>query len=71
MANKENKENEFNLEAAMAELENINTQLKNGEVSLQESIALYKKGVELAEKCNDYLVNIEGELKIINERAEG
>ena len=71
MANKDNKENEVNLEAAMAELENINTQLKNGEVSLQESIALYKKGVELAEKCNDYLVNIEGELKIINERAEG
>ena len=52
MANK-NTENDFNLEAAMSELECINTQLKNGEVSLQESIALYKKGVELAEKCNE------------------
>ncbi len=69
MANK-NTENDFNLEAAMSELECINTQLKNGEVSLQESIALYKKGVELAEKCNEYLVNIEGELKIINGRTE-
>ncbi len=60
-------ENEFNLETSMAELEKINNLLRSGEVSLQESIDLYKKGVEIAEKCNEYLVKIEGELKVINE----
>ena len=58
---------DFNLEEAMAELEKINRQLEEGQVSLQDSISLYKKGQEIATKCNAYLMNAEKEIQQISE----
>lgn len=40
-----------NFERSMARLEEIVAKLEGGSLSLGESIALYKEGAELSEKC--------------------
>lgn len=49
----ENKE--FSFEEAMKELENIVAALEKGEVSLEDSLKLYEKGVGLVREANKLL----------------
>ena len=49
----ENKE--FSFEEAMKELENIVAVLERGEVSLEDSLKLYEKGVGLVREANKLL----------------
>ena len=60
------KEQEFNLEEAMARLEEINQELAKSGTSLKDSMALYKEGVELAQKCKDSLEGVEKEIQILS-----
>lgn len=46
-------------EEAMKRLDEIITALENNKVSLDESIALYQEGVELAAFCDSKLKNVE------------
>lgn len=57
---------EFNVDEALKELEEINGKLANPSITLNESLELYKKGVELAAKCKEHLVGVEQQLEIIN-----
>lgn len=57
---------QFDVDEALGRLEEINEKLAGGEMALNESIALYKEGVELAEKCKTHLEGVEKELEIIN-----
>lgn len=59
--------NEFDVEAALKRLDEINGALARDNVSLKDSMALYKEGVELAAKCNEHLKGVEQEIKIIND----
>lgn len=45
----------FDFEKAMNELSNIVIKLESGECSLDESITLFEKGIELSKKCNKTL----------------
>ena len=63
---KETDEEEFDVDEALESLEEINEKLAGGELALNESISLYKKGVELADKCKTHLEGVEKELEIIN-----
>ena len=56
----------FDVDEALNRLEEINTRLAGDEMPLQESIALYKEGVALAEKSREHLEGVEQELKIVN-----
>lgn len=58
---------EFNVDAALAQLEEINRKLGSDTISLSESLKLYKEGVQLASKCQEHLVGVEKELQIIND----
>ena len=51
MANK----NEMNFEAAVAELQTVVEKLEAGKVALEESLALYERGVTLVKICNERL----------------
>ncbi|MBL8152716.1 MAG: exodeoxyribonuclease VII small subunit [Anaerolineae bacterium] len=42
---------ELSFEAAYAELERIIAQLESGELPLEESVTLYERGRQLAERC--------------------
>ena len=52
-------------EEALEELDTIVKRLESGEASLDESIALFKQGVELTGKCNALLDSAEQQIKII------
>ena len=60
-------EESFDVDEALTRLEEINTKLAAGELTLTESIDLYKEGVELAGKTKERLEGVEQELKILNE----
>ena len=61
---------EFDIEKALARLEEINEALSKSGTSLQESLALYKEGVELADKCKENLEGVEKEIKILSADGE-
>jgi exodeoxyribonuclease VII small subunit len=50
-------------EQAMTELEQLVRRMESGELSLDESIAAYRRGAELARYCQDRLADAEQEIK--------
>lgn len=53
-------------ETALAKLQDIVDKLENGNLSLDESLKLYKEGTKLSAFCYDYLKNAEQEITTIN-----
>ena len=49
----------LNFESALAELESIVGKLEYGQLTLDESLELYRKGELLSERCKDLLNNAE------------
>ncbi|AWI84228.1 exodeoxyribonuclease VII small subunit [Alloyangia pacifica] len=62
---------EMSFEQAMAELEQVVTQLERGEVPLEESIALYQRGSELRKHCETKLKAAEEKVAAITLDANG
>ena len=50
---------EMTFEQAMADLEQVVTQLERGDVALEDSIALYERGAELKKHCETKLKQAE------------
>ena len=59
-------DNEFVYEEAIKELEQIVAKLSEGKVSLDESLQLYTRGVELSNLCQKRLTEIEQKISIVN-----
>lgn len=57
-------------EAAIAELESIVKKLEEGDLSLEQSLALYERGVQLSRFCHARLEEAERRIEILNERGE-
>ena len=60
---------EISFEAAFSELEAVVQRLEEGELSLEESIALYERGQALARLCQERLD--QAELRVEQLEAEG
>ncbi len=58
------------LESNFEELDKIIEQMESGELSLDESFELYKKGIKLVQNCNDSINKVEKEMQIISEESE-
>lgn len=61
---------DFDFEKAIKELEKIANSLENEQISLDESIALFEKGVKLSKDCSDYLESAKQKIILLTE-AEG
>lgn len=61
---------EKSFEDAMEELENIVKTLQNGELTLDQSMEQFKKGISLANVCNEKLKNAEESIKILVENLD-
>ena len=61
----------LNFEAALHELETIVGQLEQGEVDLEDSIALYERGQALKAHCEKKLKAAESRLEKIVQGANG
>lgn len=62
---------EMNFETAMAELEKVLGQLENGNVALDESIALYERGAKLKARCETKLKEAEEKVAAITLDGDG
>ena len=54
---------DLTFEQAMAELEKITAELNSGGTALDETVALYEKGVELSDHCARLLKNYDGRIE--------
>lgn len=61
----------LSFEAALAELEKIVARLEQGQVPLEESIAIYKRGDALKRRCDDLLKKAEARVETISVGADG
>jgi exodeoxyribonuclease VII small subunit len=52
-------ENSFDFEKSLNELEKIVSALEDNEISLDEAIKLFEKGIELSDKCRQTLEKAE------------
>jgi exodeoxyribonuclease VII small subunit len=60
-----------NFEQAMEELEEIVSKLEKGELSLDDSIEYFQKGVELSKFCSKRLDEAERRITILIENENG
>jgi len=62
---------EMSFEESLAELEGIVEKLEKGQLSLDESLLLFEKGIKLVRECNDKLKNAQQKVeKLIEESGE-
>jgi len=57
-------------ETALAELDALVKKLEEGELSLEQSLALYERGVQLSRFCHARLEDAERRIEILNDRGE-
>ncbi len=63
-------EKELTFETALSELEQIVSRLEAGELTLEESLALFERGQELAAHCNNLLDNASLRVEQLTEDGE-
>lgn len=68
---KKKKENDFDFERALEELEKIVADLEGGDMSLDGALVKYEKGVELAEKCQEKLDSARFKVEELLKREDG
>lgn len=57
-------------ESAIGELETIVKTLEGGDLSLEQSLALYERGVRLSRFCHTRLEDAERRIELLNDRGE-
>ena len=67
MAGKSNKTQGF--EAALAELEQVVADMESGKLSLEDSLAAYKRGAELLQQCRSRLEDAQQQVRILEDCA--
>ena len=66
-----NKKVEINFEKALEELESIVEDLESGDLSLENSLKSFEKGIKLARQCQENLTQAELQVqKLIEEDGE-
>lgn len=63
------KKDEPGLEQALEELENLVEKMEDGELSLEQALAEFQRGVELTRICRNALKDAEQKVKILQEKA--
>jgi exodeoxyribonuclease VII small subunit len=58
-------------EAALKELEEVVQRLERGELALEESLALYERGIALSRVCHAKLEEAEGRIELLLKDARG
>jgi len=66
----ENKIEPLNFESAMSDLEDLVTKIEAGNLSLEESLKEFEKGIILSRACQKALTNAEQRVKILSENGE-
>ncbi|KXK07084.1 MAG: exodeoxyribonuclease VII small subunit [Acidobacteria bacterium OLB17] len=62
---------ELSFEDSLAALEKIVAKLESGELKLDESLALFEKGITLSRTCRERLDAAERRIEILSRSADG
>lgn len=65
------KENKKSFEKALSKLQDITIKMEQDELNLEQSMKLYKKGIEEANFCLEFLNDIEQEVKVLQKNSDG
>jgi exodeoxyribonuclease VII small subunit len=57
-------------ESAIAELDGIVKKMEDGELTLEQSMELYERGLRLSRFCHARLEEAERRIEVLNERGE-
>jgi exodeoxyribonuclease VII small subunit len=66
-----NSDKNINFEEALEELEKIAEKLERGQLSLDESIKAYERGMELKKICSEKLTEVEGKIELLAKNSDG
>jgi len=69
MTGKKTEQQELSLEQSLEQLEQVMEELSSPELSLEDSFAKYKQGMDLLLKCNQAIDKVEKELMILEENG--
>ena len=58
--------NELTLEEVFARLEEVTRMLEDEDISLEQSFAVYQKGMELLKYCNESIDKVEKKVLVLN-----
>ena len=61
---------DFDFEKSIKELETIANSLEKEQISLDESITLFEKGVKLSKNCSEYLESAKQKIITLTEAEE-
>lgn len=61
---------ELTIEQGFEEIEAILKKMESREISLEESFALYQRGMEQLKLCNDKIQKVEKQVMMLNEEGE-
>lgn len=61
---------DFDFEKSINELEKIAKSLEEEQTSLEDSIALFEKGIQLSKECSLYLDNVKQRIVSLTESEE-
>jgi exodeoxyribonuclease VII small subunit len=65
------KQAEFDFEVALEELEELVSSMEDGELSLEESLQAFEKGIKLTRECQTALKNAEQKVQVLlNENGD-
>ncbi len=67
----EKKAKKITFEDALEELEAIASKLESGELTLEQSIQYYERGVELAKFCRQKLEEAERRIEVLQKQPDG
>ncbi len=59
------KDSTFNFEESLASLENLVSAMEDGELSLEESLQAFEKGIRLTRECQSALHNAEQKVQVL------
>lgn len=62
---------ELKFEEAIADLEQVVEQLESGDLSLEDSLAAFEKGVGLVRYCNQKLSEVEKKVELLVKDRQG
>ncbi|MCB1158772.1 MAG: exodeoxyribonuclease VII small subunit [Leptospiraceae bacterium] len=65
------KTEKISFEDAIKELEDITEKLERGQLSLEDSIKAYERGMELKHTCTELLKEAEGKIEMLSKSPEG
>ena len=63
------KDNKFDFEKALQELENLVEKMEEGDMSLEESLKQFERGVALTRSCQKALADAEQKVQILLKNA--